>query len=107
MADKTYALADAQVRVMELKAMARVPKISHDRLDELAATSPTFAPGVENYLRMGAIEAIWQAPSAARLEAALANQQAAGPAVDERMSRAAAREGRRQTASTAAAVVAV
>jgi len=106
MADKTYALADAQVRVMDLKAMARVTKISHDRLVELAAISPIFAPGVENYLRMGAIEEIWQEPSAARLEAALANQQAAGPAVDERMARAAARQGRRDTARTAAAVVA-
>lgn len=105
MADKTYALADAQVRVMDLKAMARVTKIPHERLQELAAASPTFAPGAENYLRMGAIEAIWDAPSAAQLEAALAGQQAAGPAVDERMARGAERGGRRLAAATAAAVV--
>jgi malonate decarboxylase gamma subunit len=105
MADKTYALADAQVRVMDLKAMARVTKIPHERLLELAAESPTFAPGAENYLRMGAIEAIWDTPSAALLEAALAGQQAAGPAVDGRMARGAERGGRRLAAATAAAVV--
>lgn len=104
MADKTYALADAQVRVMDLKAMARVTKIPLERLIDLAAASPTFAPGAENYLRMGAIEAIWDAPSAAPLEAALADQQAADSLVDERMARGAARKGRRLAATTAVIV---
>jgi malonate decarboxylase gamma subunit len=53
MADRCYALADAQVRVMDLKAMARVTKIAHERLLELAISSPIFAPGAENYRRMG------------------------------------------------------
>ena len=106
MADKTYALADAQVRVMDLKAMARVTKIAHERLVELAGSSPTFAPGAENYLRMGAIEAIWEAPSAACLEGALASQRAAGSAVDGRMDSGAAREGRCLAADTVAAVLA-
>lgn len=101
MADKTYALTDAQVRVMDLKAMARVTKIPLERLVDLAAVSPTFAPGAENYLRMGAIEAIWDAPSASLLQAALADQQAAGPSVDERMARGTARKGRRLAAATA------
>jgi malonate decarboxylase gamma subunit len=104
MADKTYALAHAQVRVMDLKAMARVTKIPLERLIDLAAASPTFAPGAENYLRMGAIEAIWDAPSAALLEAALADQQAADSRVDERMARGAARKGRRLAATTAVIV---
>ncbi len=71
MADRAYALADAQVRVMDLRAMARVTKIAHERLVELAATSPIFAPGAESYVRMGAIEAIWPALSAERLVSAL------------------------------------
>lgn len=104
MADKTYALTDAQVRVMDLKAMARVTKIPLERLVDLAAASPIFAPGAENYLRMGAIEAIWAAPSAALLEAALADQQAADSLVDERMARGAARKGRRLAATTAVIV---
>ncbi len=106
MADKTYALADAQVRVMDLKAMARVTKIAHERLVELAGSSPTFAPGAENYQRMGAIEAIWPAPSASLLEAALANQAAAGPATDGRMASGRARDGRRLAADVVAAVLA-
>ena len=72
MADRCYALADAQVRVMDLKAMARVTKIPHERLLELAASSPIFAPGADNYRRMGGIAAIWPRPQADLLEAALA-----------------------------------
>jgi malonate decarboxylase gamma subunit len=71
MADRAYALADAQVRVMDLRAMARVTKIPHERLEALARESPVFAPGAENYERMGAIHAIWREPSAALLEAAI------------------------------------
>jgi malonate decarboxylase gamma subunit len=104
MADRAYALASAQVRVMDLKAMARVTKIAHERLLELAGSSPTFAPGAENYQRMGALEAIWAAPSAALLEAALA-QVAVGPALDLRMDAGATREGRRLAAGTAAAIL--
>ncbi|MCK6372504.1 MAG: biotin-independent malonate decarboxylase subunit gamma [Zoogloea sp.] len=106
MADKTYALADAQVRVMDLKAMARVTKIAHERLVELAGSSPTFAPGAENYRRMGAIEAIWPVPSAALLEAALGQQSAAGPGVDGRMNAGLERGGRKLAAETVAAVLA-
>ena len=91
MADRAYALADAQVRVMDLRAMSRVTKIAHERLVELAASSPTFAPGAENYLRMGGIEAIWPAPEAALLEQALA---IGVQPDDRRMARAAERGGR-------------
>lgn len=80
MADRCYALADAQVRVMDLKAMARVTKIAHERLLELAISSPIFAPGAENYRRMGGIEAIWERPTAELLEAALGQ----GARVDDR-----------------------
>lgn len=106
MADKTYALADAQLRVMDLKAMARVTKIAHERLLELAGSSPTFAPGAANYLRMGAIEALWETPSASLLEAALASQAAAAPACDARIESGLARQGRRLAAPTVNAVLA-
>jgi len=91
MADRAYALADAQVRVMDLRAMSRVTKIAHERLVELAASSPTFAPGAENYLRMGGIEAIWPAPTAELLERALA---IGVQPDDQRMGRATERGGR-------------
>ena len=93
MADRTYALSDAQVRVMDLKAMARVTKIAHERLLELAASSPIFAPGAENYRRMGAIEAIWPAPSEALLVQALADIASTGPG-DLRMEKGLQRGGR-------------
>ncbi len=106
MVDRTYALADAQVRVMDLKAMARVTKIAHERLVELAGNSPIFAPGAENYLRMGAIQAIWEAPSAALLEAALSELSDAAASDDQRMAIGLQRGGRRLAATVAAAVLA-
>ncbi len=100
MADRVCALANAQVRVMDLRAMARVTKIEHERLVELAAASPIFAPGAENYLRMGGIDAIWQVPSAAALGEALAGL----PRSDQRMAIGVARGGRTLAAGVAQAV---
>lgn len=97
MADRAYALADAQVRVMDLRAMSRVTKIAHERLLELAADSPIFAPGAESYVRMGAIEAIWPVPSASLLEEALAAGRAA-PASVQRQSSGLERGGRQLAA---------
>jgi len=59
LADHVFALPEAQVRVMDLRAMARVTKIPLEKLETLAKESPVFAPGAENYWRMGALEAIW------------------------------------------------
>lgn len=59
MADACYALPNAEIRVMGLPAMARITKVPEDKLTELAKTNPVFAPGAENYLNMGGIEAIW------------------------------------------------
>ncbi|HVE51374.1 MAG TPA: biotin-independent malonate decarboxylase subunit gamma [Casimicrobiaceae bacterium] len=71
MADAIYALADAKVRVMNLQAMARVTKQPLERLEELARTSPVFAPGVANYVAMGAVQAIWNDDLAEHLATAL------------------------------------
>jgi malonate decarboxylase gamma subunit len=75
MADCICALPDAQVRVMDLRAMSRVTKISLERLEELAKASPVFAPGAENFWRMGGIHEIWteQDNWSQRLLAALEN----------------------------------
>lgn len=59
MADRVCALPEAQVRVMDLRAMAKVTKIPYDKLLVLAEESPVFAPGAENYWRMGAIHEMW------------------------------------------------
>jgi len=97
MADRAYALADTQVRVMDLRAMSRVTKIAHERLLELGAGSPIFAPGAESYVCMGAIEAIWPVPSAGLLEEALAAGQVA-PVGDLRQLCGAERGGRQLAA---------
>ncbi|KIL96712.1 Malonate decarboxylase gamma subunit [Paramagnetospirillum magnetotacticum MS-1] len=72
LADTCYALPEAEVRVMNLPAMSRITKIPLERLESLSKTSPVFAPGVENYLRMGAIAALWQGDLSAYLAEALA-----------------------------------
>ena len=59
MADLCAALPDAEIRVMNLPAMARVTRIPEERLRALSVTSPVFAPGAINYVAMGAIDALW------------------------------------------------
>ena len=71
MADEIFALTDAQIRVMNLKAMARVTKQPLERLEALSRTSPVFAPGVENYAAMGAVSAVWDSNLSEHLVAAL------------------------------------
>jgi malonate decarboxylase gamma subunit len=60
MADVCAALPEAEIRVMGLPAMARVTRISEERLVELGKTSPVFAPGASNYLKMGGLDELWQ-----------------------------------------------
>lgn len=57
-AEKIYALPDAQISVMWLEAMSKVTKIPLNKLQELSKTSPIFAPGAENFYKLGAIEQI-------------------------------------------------
>jgi malonate decarboxylase gamma subunit len=71
LADRCYALPEAQVRVMNLPAMSRITKIPLERLEELSKTSPVFAPGVQNYIRMGAVHSLWEGNLSQRLTEAL------------------------------------
>lgn len=100
MADACYALPDATIRVMGLPAMARITKVPLERLEELAKDNPVFAPGPENYLRMGGVSAIWHGDLAASLEQALAE---AAPG-DRRAELGLERGGRKLAAPVAAAV---
>ena len=72
LSDRCYALPDAQVQVMNLPSMSRITKIPLERLKELSQTSPVFAPGVQNYLRMGAVYSLWEGDLSQRLAEALA-----------------------------------
>lgn len=71
MANACYSLPQASIRVMGLPAMARITKVPEEKLVKLAKENPVFAPGPENYWRMGGIEAIWNGRLAAQLVEAL------------------------------------
>ena len=90
MADDCYALAGATIRVMGLPAMARITKVPEERLTALAQSNPVFAPGPENYVRMGGVRQIWNDDLARHLLDALA----AAPAGDTRAVLGQARGGR-------------
>ncbi len=92
LADACYALPGAQVRVMNLSAMARVTKIPLERLESLSNTSAVFAPGVANYVAMGAVRDIWNGDLAEHLLAALREQ--GDPQTDRRRVDGEARGGR-------------
>jgi malonate decarboxylase gamma subunit len=102
MADSIHALPEAQVRVMDLRAMARVTKQPLEKLQALSKTSPVFAPGVENYVAMGAVESVWEGDLAAALVTALQ----APVQGDVRRARGAARGGRSLALDVSAAVAA-
>lgn len=105
MADRAYALGDARIRVMDLQAMARVTRLPHEALVELARESPVFAPGADNYAKMGALAAIWPEPSAALLCDALADLMRGAPQPDRRLAVGRERGGRMLGEPTAAAIV--
>jgi malonate decarboxylase gamma subunit len=90
MADVCAALPEAEIRVMGLAAMARVTRISEERLTELSKSSPVFAPGAQNYLKMGGLDALWQGDLSACLTDALEHTDAS----DHRRARGLERGGR-------------
>lgn len=99
MADRICALPDSQVRVMDLRAMSRVTKISLENLQALAKQSPVFAPGAENYWRMGGIHEIWAESDDWSVRLAAALKQAVTS--DERAATGLERGGRLLAAPTA------
>ena len=58
MADRIFALKGTQLAVMWLEGMASVTKIDIDVLRAISATSPVFAPGVENFKKLGGIHEV-------------------------------------------------
>lgn len=97
MADAVDAVEGARPWVMSLPAMARVTKLPVERLEALSRSSPVLAPGLDGFLRLGAVESLWQPPLDVALAAALARP--AGP--DARAERGLARGGRRLAAAVA------
>jgi malonate decarboxylase gamma subunit len=90
MADTCHALASAEISVMNLPAMARITKVPQERLEALAQTSPVFAPGAVNYLKMGGLDSLWSDDLAGALREALRGSDSA----DHRRERGQERGGR-------------
>ncbi len=100
-AEACYALEGGQVRVMNLPAMARITRLPQEQLEELCRESAIFAPGVENFVKMGALEQLWKDGLADHLTSALA---APEPALDRRRTLGLERGGRVLAASVSARV---
>lgn len=69
--DTCYALPGAEVRVMALSAMSRITRVPLEQLTELCKTSPVLGPGVQNFMRVGAIAGIWDGDLRSHLRSAL------------------------------------
>ena len=101
-ADACYALPEAEIRVMRIPAMARVTKLPEEKLVALSQSNPVFAPGVQNYVAMGGVRALWDGDLQAALRDALANT----PTEDRRALDGAERGGRRLAAAVVQRVLA-
>jgi malonate decarboxylase gamma subunit len=94
-ADACYAVPEAEIRVIRIPAMARVTKLPEATLQALSQTNPVFAPGVDNYVAMGGVRALWQGDLALALRRALAD----APTQDTRARDGAERGGRQLAAA--------
>ena len=56
--EKVFALTHATIAVMWLDAMSKVTKIDKSILMEISETSPVFAPGVENFKKLGGVHEV-------------------------------------------------
>jgi malonate decarboxylase gamma subunit len=101
-ADGCYALPEAEIRVMRIPAMARVTKLSEETLTALSQSNPVFAPGVDNYVAMGGVRALWDGD----LQTALREALAGTPVEDTRAQDGAERGGRKLAASVVQRVLA-
>jgi malonate decarboxylase gamma subunit len=70
-ADRTYALPEALIYVMNLPAMSRITQIPLERLESLCATSAVFAPGVPSFFKLGIVEGVWEGDLSGSLREAL------------------------------------
>ncbi len=102
LADRIIALPQVEVRVMDLRAMSRITRIYYTRLTELAKHSPVFAPGPENYWRMGGIHEMWSLDD--NWEECLLKQ-LHGPNIDQRPELGLERQGRELASSVAQRVI--
>ncbi|HHL3493371.1 TPA: biotin-independent malonate decarboxylase subunit gamma [Legionella pneumophila] len=58
MADRVFSLKSTQLAVMWLEGMAKVTKIDIEMLRSISKTSSVFAPGAENFKKLGGIHEV-------------------------------------------------
>lgn len=68
LADRIVSVPGAETSVMKLEAIARVTKMPLEKLQALAQKVSVFAPGCENFFRMGGLHEIWTDNYASRLQ---------------------------------------
>jgi len=59
LADRLVSISGAEPSVMKLEAILRVTKMPLEKLTSLATTVPVFAPGSDNFFKMGGLYEIW------------------------------------------------
>jgi len=67
-ADRVVSVPGGETSVMKLEAISRVTKMPLEKLQALAAKVAVFAPGSENFYKMGGIYEMWTDQFPARLE---------------------------------------
>ncbi len=74
LADRIVSVPGAETSVMKLEAIARVTKMPLEKLEALAQKVSVFAPGCENFFRMGGIHEIWADNFAGQLKKILESE---------------------------------
>jgi len=68
LADRIVSVPGAETSVMKLEAIARVTKMPLEKLQDLAKQVSVFAPGCENFFRMGGLHEMWTEDFSTRLQ---------------------------------------
>ncbi|QSH41378.1 biotin-independent malonate decarboxylase subunit gamma [Lentisphaerota bacterium ZTH] len=98
---RIYAVDGASPYVMNLPAISRVTKLPLEKLENLSRTIPVFAPGCNNFYKMGGLTDIWHGNLAACLETALKEYSS----IDSRAELGRQRGGRREAINTINAII--
>jgi malonate decarboxylase gamma subunit len=67
-ADRVVSVPGSETSVMKLEAISRVTKMPLEKLQALAAKVSVFAPGSENFYKMGGLHEMWTDQFPSRLE---------------------------------------
>jgi len=67
-ADRVVSVPGGETSVMKLEAISRVTKMPLEKLQDLAAKIPVFAPGCENFFKMGGLYEMWTDDFPAQLQ---------------------------------------